>query len=135
MWGTVMGMLKDEKVSLGILGLIAFIMFRAYGWMDVEFIRRTQAQDATEAIQKSVDSMSQMLKGHISDYTIGEAVKEVEQLEGDLWYLKLTASYSGETEETVTLERELRERLRHAVSYRDCLLDNRPNCKHLTRNR
>lgn len=127
----VWGRLKDERISVGVLvGAVAF-SFYAYGWATDNFVTTAKAATEMNKLTSQVGQIQQSVDEHIKEYRIGEAIKDVEDLEAQIYHVRLHEDSAGESPSTRARKAELNERLRKAMIYRDCLLNDRPNCQHL----
>ena len=127
----VWGRLKDERIPVGVaVGVIAFA-FYAYGWATDNFVTTAKAATEMSKLSGQVGQIQQSVDDHIKEYRIGEAIKDVEDLEARLYHVQLHEDSAGASATTRARTKELQERLRKAQIYRDCLLNDRPNCQHL----
>lgn len=109
----LIGGLKDQKISIAVLGLCVSAMIYAYAWADEKF-----------ASQSELKQLTQLVIDHTEEFRINNASQVIRDLKTDLRIAKATAA--PETE----LHR-LNEQLEHAEEYKDCLVSRRPNCRHL----
>lgn len=142
MWSNLgdflVGILQEQKINMAIV--VAGLM--AFSWMNTTFITKVDASDSLnemnrtvvvsiKAIESSVIRMEENQAQHVKEYRIEAAISECERIESDLWHLTLHEQQHGVSAETESLRRQLTESQRHAETYRNCLLNDLPNCKHL----
>jgi type II secretory pathway pseudopilin PulG len=116
-WGKfmeeLMGGLKDQKISLAVLGLVATALVYAYAWADDKF-----------ASQSEVEQLKTLIIDHTEEFRINNASQIIRDLKTDIRIAKATNAPEVEL-------RRLDEQLHHAEQYKECLVLRRPNCKHL----
>lgn len=123
--------LKEQKISLGLVFLLAVVLWKGYGWADNTFITRLQADERITSLQTSVEKTNKLLVQYISDESIRDAKERVRELETELYHLDVHEEQAGVTPKTELRRSQIDGELRIAKSYRDCLMRNGPNCKHL----
>ena len=105
--------LKDEKVSLSVLGFVMMTIVWAYSWADGQYAK-----------QSEFDELKSMIVDHTEEFRINNASQIIRDLKTDLRIAKATAAPD------IELNR-LEEQLEHAEEYKACLVRRQPNCKHL----
>jgi hypothetical protein len=128
----LVGGVRNQKVSIGIIAGVLFLAWNSWQWAFETFSTKAEAAENVHKLESMLQSNNNLLQDHIDEYRIGEAIKDVESIEGDLWHLKMHESQAGETAETRALKAEMEKKLDHAIEYRNCLMNQRPNCKHLS---
>lgn len=119
-WSTVMeqaiGALRNEKISLGLLAVVLFLAGYAYTWAGGEhdnLVSKTEFQELTT-----------LMIGHTEEFRIVNASQLIRDLEMQLDI----AAATGKTESEIA---HIKTDIKEARLYRSCLIDRRPNCKHL----
>jgi len=123
--------LKDQKVSIGLVSIVAALLWQVYGWADTTFVTRLQADEKITSLQASVERTNQLLVQYIGDESIRDAKERVRELEVELYHLDVHMEAHGSTPKTELRRTQVNGELRVMKEYRDCLLRNGPNCKHL----
>lgn len=116
--------LKDEKISLSVLGLLIAAVVWSYSWADQKFVDEDTFNKHTNDIENKLDQLSNVMETHVEEYRIVEASRVIRDLKRDIQI----ASAMEEPEYQV---QELREQLEHAEEYKRCLVSRMPNCQHL----
>lgn len=116
-WGKVMeqglGILKNEKVSLAFLISVMSMAVYAYAWANENFVK-----------QQDFDELKSLLVNHTEEFRITDAA----QIVRDLQLQKQVALATGKPEEEI---QHIDADIEQAQAYKSCLIDQRPNCKHL----
>ena len=112
----VLSSLRDEKVSLGVLGAVFVLLFYAYAWANDEYAK-----------QSDFDELKELIINHTEEFRINNASQIIRDLKTDIRIAEATRDPDAPD---VELKR-LREQLEHAEDYKRCLVERRPNCKHL----
>lgn len=116
-WGLnmdqVLGGLKDEKISLAVLGFVVATAMYAYAWAEDKYASASEVQQ-----------LKTLIIDHTEEFRINNASQIIRDLKTDIRIAKATAAPEVEMD-------RLNEQLEHAEIYKDCLVQRRPNCKHL----
>ena len=116
-WGRIMeqtmGVLKNEKVSLAFLVSILSMAVYAYAWASDNFVH-----------QQEFDELKSLLITHTEEFRITDAA----QIIRDLQLQKQIAVATGKTPNEIS---HIDEELRQATAYKNCLIKQEPNCKHM----
>jgi hypothetical protein len=116
-WGNVMeqglGILKNEKVSLAFLVSVLSMAIYAYAWANESFVK-----------QQDFDELKSLLVNHTEEFRITDAA----QIVRDLQLQRQVALATGKPEEEIT---DIDDDIRAAQAYKSCLIEQKPNCKHL----
>lgn len=116
-WGKLMeqglGVLKNEKVSWAFLVSIMSLVVYTYAWANESFVK-----------QRDFDELKSILVSHTEEFRITEAA----QIVRDLQLQKQVALATGKPETEIL---DIDEEIQQATAYKTCLIDRRPNCKHL----
>lgn len=123
--------IKDEKVSIGVVIAVAVLAYYAHGWVFETFVTKANAQENVAGVQKTLDDVQHTLNSFVQNYEIREAKKNVETIEATMFHMQQHVAEHGNTPETEAKISSLQRRLDNAVKYRDCLLNDHPNCEHL----
>lgn len=128
LWSKLMeqaiGALKDEKVSLSLLGLVVMIAWYAHAWATEEFVDKQQFDEHTQEVENKLDTLQTVINQHVEEYRIVEASRVIRDLKRDIQLAETIESPAREVA-------ELKEELRHAEEYKRCLVGRLPNCQHL----
>lgn len=116
-WGKVMeqglGVLKNEKVSFAVIVSALSLVVYAYAWANENFVK-----------QQDFDELKSLLVHHTEEFRITDAA----QIVRDLQLQKQVALATGKPEEEIA---HIDSEITQAQDYKACLIDQRPNCKHL----
>lgn len=116
-WGKLMeqglGVLKNEKVSWAFLVSIMSLVVYTYAWANESFVK-----------QRDFDELKSILVSHTEEFRITEAA----QIVRDLQLQKQVALATGKPETEIA---HIDGAIQQATAYKTCLIDRRPNCKHL----
>ena len=116
-WGKVMeqglGVLKNEKVSLAFLVSALSMVVYAYAWANENFVK-----------QQDFDELKSLLVNHTEEFRITDAA----QIVRDLQLQKQVALATGKPQEEIG---HIDDDIRAAQAYKSCLIEQKPNCKHL----
>lgn len=107
------GALKDEKISLSLLGLVVAIAWWSYGWANEEFAKK-----------QDVDDLKTLMVTHTEEFRIVNASQIIRDLE-------LQLQLSEATNQDIGVINHLKEEIADAKQYRRCLVDRKPNCQYL----
>lgn len=102
----VLAVLRQEKVSSAVLALVVFGLLWAQSWASGEFARREDFSALRESIE--ISDASQIVRDTRLELTITQA--------------------HGGSEGEVS---RLAGKMAQAKIYKQCLVDQRPNCEHL----
>lgn len=109
----IIGLLKNEKISASIIIMFGFTMWWIYGWAEERYVTRTDFGELKEIMVE-----------HIDDMQIVNASQFIRDKE-----LALTVCIAtGRPELEI---QHLKDEINEAKAYRACLIERRPNCKHL----
>jgi hypothetical protein len=108
-----LGVLKNEKVSWAFLVSIMSLVVYTYAWANESFVK-----------QRDFDELKSILVSHTEEFRITEAA----QIVRDLQLQKQVALATGKPETEIA---HIDEEIQQATAYKTCLIDRRPNCKHL----
>ncbi len=108
-----LAMLKNERPSGSILVIILLVGFGAYAWADKEFVKI----DEFETLQTTVTEGFESIEIHAASQVIRDVKMRI----------MLTKAADGSETELTNLDDELIA----ARSYKRCLVEEKPNCKHL----
>jgi hypothetical protein len=127
-WGGIMEQgvrgLKDEKISLSILGLVVMVAVYSYSWAQETFVDESTFNKHTEDVQSKLDRLSETMDSHVEEYRIVEASRVIRDIKRDI-------QLAVAMEEPSYQINELKEQLAHAEEYKRCLVSRMPNCQHL----
>jgi len=146
MWGLVVNFIRDEKVSAVLVVLLFLGSIKGYFWLDATFITKAEASEKREQIEnklsEKVEKVEQkvevtniLLRTHIHEFDIINAINRVESLEAEKRSIELLESLGTETAQSKSNKEVNAEKLEHAKEYRDCLLQDKPNCSLLKERR
>ena len=114
------GALKDEKISLGVLVIGAFAFYHLYTWADDnhnQLVKRPQ-------FEQEIEKLTKLMTDHTEEFRITNASQIIRDLEMQLQIAEATSRTEAEIN-------HLKIEISNAKMYRTCLIDRRPNCKHL----
>jgi uncharacterized protein YaiL (DUF2058 family) len=127
----LLGAMKNEKVSTGVLGLLVMFAFYAYSWAtDVHDtlassnVSRSEYQKDQQELRTQIADMADVLNAHVKDIQIVNASQLIRDKE-------LALQLAEAANATETQKSHLRQEIEDAKKYRECLIDQRPNCKHM----
>ena len=109
----ILGVVKSEKISAGVLVLLVAIAWWAHGWASEEFVKKGEFSKLQTTVNDGFESIE------IND--AGQIIRDV-KLE-----ILITKATNGSAKELSDLADELG----HALAYKQCLVDQGPNCQHL----
>jgi len=127
----IMGALRSEKLSTGIAGLLLTIAVVGFTWADGEhkaIMDQIVPRDVYEREQEELKQQLATLTTAVTDYISDAKIVDASQLVRDKELTLQVAVAAGQTAENIEhIENEIEQ----AKRYRDCLISERPNCKHL----
>ena len=109
----VIGALKNEKISAGVLVALIGIAWWAHSWAEEEFVKRGEFSELRTTVTDGFESIE------IND--AGQIIRDI-KLE-----LLITRATQGAPSELKRLD----DQLSHAQAYKQCLIERKPNCQHL----
>lgn len=115
-WGQLMEQLVgflQKRPSGSTFIFIMLICFAAYAWAGEEFVRKTEFNE-----------LKTLMVSHTEEFRINNASQIIRDLKTDIRIAKATSAPVVEVD-------RLEDQLDHAERYKDCLVDRKPNCKHL----
>lgn len=139
----IVGGLREQRVTLTLtVALIILAGFAGYIWADDqhgEFQTKSEAEAATRELKSEIErnrrtseEILQKTEAHIRDFDslveetrIEYAINSVRDAKRDV---RLAQNDPNISDRELN---ELRETLDHAEAYKDCLIERRPNCRHL----
>jgi hypothetical protein len=127
----LLGAMKNEKISTGVLGLLVMLAWYAFTWADAqheamasEAVPRAEYQKDQQELKNQIADMANVLTAHVKDIQIVNASQLVRDKE-------LALQLAEAANATETQKSHLRQEIEDAKAYRECLIDMRPNCKHM----
>lgn len=127
-------MLKSTPISIGLLiSVVPIFLWMASvsrSWHFDNFVTIAQAADHAKKVEEEVKQTQRILEDHIDEFRIARAQDRIDQLENKLYFL-LRDQENDETPRSRERIAEVRHELEDTEAYLDCLIDARPNCKHL----
>lgn len=139
----IVGGLKEQRVTVSLtIALIILAVAAGYLWADDQhgnYVTKEESARQTEELksrinengataQKAVDILveqQKLLTDHVEEFSITMANQWVKDAKTDI---RLAEANSATSEREIRL---LEEELKHAEAYKQCLIERRPNCKHL----
>ena len=109
----VIGALKNEKISTGVLVALVGIAWWAHGWAEEEFVKKGEFSELQTTVTDGFENIE------IND--AGQIIRDI-KLE-----LLITRATQGSQSDRDRLD----EQLTQAQAYRQCLIERKPNCQHL----
>jgi hypothetical protein len=109
----VLKVLKNERISFAALVLVVCGLYWVHSWADERFAKVENLVSLQSAVDLGFESIS-----------IENASQEIR----DIKLSKQIAQATGASDTTV---KQIDERLAHAVSYKNCLVERGSNCEHL----
>lgn len=123
-WGLIMekiiGALENEKVSSTLAGFLAIFVYVGYVWADTQHANLV-SKDEFAQLKEEVEAISASVNNGFEDSEIRDASQIVRDIKLELRIAQATGGTDTET---------LKEDLKHAEDYKDCLIDRKPNCEH-----
>ena len=113
----LLALLRNEKLSGTVIVMFLITVWWIHGWAKEEFVDAADFQE-----------LKKIIVFHIDDMQIVNASQLIRDKELALQVCKATGKSTGQASpEMERLKREIAQ----AKAYRQCLIDERPNCKHL----
>ena len=109
----VIGALKNEKVSAGVLVALVGIALWAHAWAEEAFVKKGEF----ETLQTTVNTGFETIE-------INDAGQIIRDIKLEILITKATNGSASELE-------HLADELGHAQAYKACLVKQEPNCQHL----
>ena len=109
----IIGALKNEKISSSVLVMIVLGAWYAYGWAGDTFVKKGDFDE---------------LKTIMTDFVEDTQIVNASQLIRDRELTLQVAKAVGESGTQLTKHKN---NVAAATAYRDCLIKEEPNCKHL----
>ena len=118
--------LESQKITIGtvIVCGLAFLWLR--GWMGDTFFTRVEAAEHNRQVTAEISDNTEMLGALTKEIRVNAAYGWVGTLEAKVYAMKR----DGVGDELLEAEKS---RLGRATDYRDCLMDNAPNCELLAK--
>lgn len=111
---------KKEKISSGVLILVATLAVYAVGFADERYVKK---EDLTP-VQEQIDRIEQVQAEHVEEFKIVSATNAISDIKRDI----VLAQATGASESDIL---RLEDELEHKEEYKRCLVRQEPNCKHL----
>jgi hypothetical protein len=109
----ILGVVKNEKISAGVLVLLIAVAWWAHGWASEEFVKKGEFNKLQTTVTDGFESIE-----------INDAGQIIRAIKLELIIVKATAGSDKELG-------DLADELEHAQAYKQCLVERRPNCQHL----
>lgn len=109
----VIGALKNEKISAGVMVALIAIAWWAHSWAEEEFVKKGEFNRLQAAVDDGFES--------VEINNAGQVIRDI-KLE-----ILITKATQGSDKELADLADELK----HAQAYKACLVKQEPNCQHL----
>jgi hypothetical protein len=109
----IIGALRNEKISAGVLVAMIGIAWWAYSWAEDKFVNQGEFTALQQTVNEGFESIE------IND--AGQVIRDI-KLE-----ILITKATQGPDKEL----KRLGDQLKHAEEYKACLVGRRPNCRHL----
>jgi len=122
-----MGGLKDEKISIGLAAAIVLSLYYALSWAQTEHknISELSAQERSQLVNKQeFHELLNVITTHTEEFRIVTASQLIRDYEMQLQIAAATGKTDSEVQH---IERDIVE----AKVYRQCLIEQKPNCQHL----
>ena len=126
-WSSVMGGLKDEKISIGIAVAIAMSLYYCLSWAQSEHksITELSVKERSQMVSKpEFHELLNVITIHTEEFRIVTASQLIRDYEMQLQIAEATGR-SGD--EIAHIEKDISA----ARLYRQCLIEQKPNCQHL----
>ncbi len=127
--------LKSTPISIGLLISVIPILLWAASvsrtWHFDNFVTIAQAEEHSKKVEDEVKQTQRILEDHIDEFRIARAQDRIDQLENKLYFLLRDQEKDGETARSRERIAEVRHELQDTEAYLDCMIQARPNCKHL----
>ena len=117
---------KQQQLSIGVLIVLGAAVIWFYTWLGATFVTKVEASEYNTQISAQVAGNTRLLNDLTTEFHITAALQQVEALDAKLDRKKA----AGVDTETL---KELGKDLANAVEYKNCLMDNKPNCALLKR--
>lgn len=131
--GICWAIIKDQKISIGALVIALFAVYYLYGWLGANFVTKVEAAQYNHQVTEKVEEVTAQLAGNtqilndlVKTVEVGGAFDWVESSDAKVYRMENGGASA------MTL-RDAKKELTRATKYRDCLLNNQPNCKLLKR--
>jgi hypothetical protein len=109
----IIGALRNEKISAGVLVALIGIAWWAYSWSEDRFVN----QDEFSTLQRTVNEGFESIE-------INDAGQVIRDIKLEITIVKAAQGTQAEID-------HLNEELEHAKAYKECLVKQGPNCQHL----
>ena len=109
----LIGALKNEKVSAGVLVALVAIAWWAHAWAEEEFVKKGEFSKLQTTVTTGFESIE-----------INDAGQIIRAVRLEILITKATNGSASELE-------HLADELKHAQAYKQCLVKREPNCQHL----
>ena len=136
--------LRKKRITVATL-----VMFSAAAWYAIDasarwhvrtFVTIPTALAATQSVTMQIETNAELLRDqgdklddHITEFRLQNAIEKVDLFEERLYFLERDTNERGQTPDSDIRKKDLENDLKHAIEYRDCLLNERPNCEILKR--
>ena len=114
--------IASHKVTLGTVIVCVLIFI----WIGDTFVTKTEAADYNSQVTAQISDNTTLLTALTKEIRVGAAYDRVDTLE-----VKVYAMRRDDADPALLEDEE--KRLGRATAYRDCLLDNKPNCELLAK--
>lgn len=130
-WGIAMeqllGAVRNEKISSTVLAILLIFAYYAIAWANEEhenLVTKEEWQRSQSALTEQLSELTQAFRTYADDTTIIAASQLVRDKELQLQIAQATGKLESEIK---AIESEIIA----AKRYRTCLIERRPNCKHM----
>lgn len=122
--------------TIAIIVVVAFTIYQASrNWHYATFFTVAQAEQHQKTPHQSAidigEKLNNKLDGHIDEFRLYTAIQAADAAEDALYYHQSEMNHSGDAPGGRERTRELERRKRHAFEYKECLINNKPNCEQL----
>lgn len=143
-WGMeqAISLLKDEKMSIGVLGALVFMAYVGFVWADSQhqdYQTKAEAAQADRELKaliagnaETAGKVLSKMDAHVKDFEAAQEEARIEYAKATVRDMN-TELRLAQTDPSTT-EREMENLVAHleqAKEYRDCLINRKPNCQHL----
>jgi hypothetical protein len=109
----ILGVIKNEKISASVMVVLIGVAWWAHAWAEEVFVKKGEFDTLQTTVTDGFESIE------IND--AGQIIRDI-KLE-----ILITKATQGSQEE----KDRLADKLEHALAYKQCLVERKPNCRHL----
>lgn len=133
--------IKSEKASGLVVTLVVLLAWIGYTWAGDKFVTQAESDTKTQELKDLIKTNAEtakkalsILELHVKDFDKKQEADLIVEASNAVRDVKLEIRLAQLDPSTTDRElRELNESLAHAEEYKECLVNQRPNCEHVRR--